>query len=219
MRVSRTCKRVLLGVALCLVFAAPPALSQDIDAMAKWTEATIVRWRVVGEFTGTAVILSGKQFTRSANVTDRVELELDWDQTEMKVVGKPVLRNFPTKVGAFTPGPTTFGACPAPRVDGTFELLTAVAIKEAMGSPALEVKRDQPGGGIPYPGARATGTCGDAWDPAEPKSEVLTTGLMLPPPMVLAMPPGSGFDLTPDRKSIIVKQAGWVWTATPTPAK
>jgi hypothetical protein len=216
---SRTCKRTLLALVSALACGAPPALAQDMDLMAKWTEVAVVRWRVVGEFTGEAVILSGKQFTRSAQVTDRVELEFDWDLTEMKAVGKPVLRNFPTKVGAFTPGPTTFGSCPAPRVEGTFELLTAVAVKEAMFAPAIEAKRDQPGGAIPYPGPHATGTCGDAWDAAAPKSEVTTKGLPIPPPMVLAMPPTKGIDITPDRKSIIVKSEGWVWTATPTPVK
>lgn len=219
MSVSCTFARALVAGLSVLALSAPQAFAQDVDAMAKWTEAKVVRWKVVGEFTGTTVILSGATFSRSAQVADRVEIEFDWDQYEMKVVGTPVLRNFPTKVGAFTPGPTTFGECPAPRIEGTLELLTAVAMKEAMGGPAVEVKRDQPGGAIPYPGASATGKCGDAWETAAPKSELTTKSLMFPSPMVLAMPPRKGLDTTPDRKSIILKSEGWVWTGTPSVVK
>src|SRR5262245_25988632 len=76
--------------------------AQDIDAMAKWTALTIVHYVAVGEYSGTQpVITAAKEVDLgwAAQVTDRVEIEFDWDQQEMKLVGKSAIRNFPTKVG------------------------------------------------------------------------------------------------------------------------
>lgn len=41
--------------------------------------------------------------------------------------------------------------------------------------------------------------------------------LPMPSPMMLALPPGPSMNIaiTPDRKSFVVKAAGWTWTYTP----
>ena len=91
-------KRLLL--VLMFVGCACPAWAQDTDAMLKWTEAKVVHYRVVGEFSRTIGILAEDGPSGgNAPVTDRVEIEFDWNQENNKIVGKPVIRNFPTKVG------------------------------------------------------------------------------------------------------------------------
>jgi hypothetical protein len=89
--------RALLAALIVTAGFASPASGQDVDAMARWTAATVIRYRVVGEYSGAQNGL--------AEVTDRLEFDFDWDQTEMKIVGKPVIRNFPTKVGKVRAGP------------------------------------------------------------------------------------------------------------------
>lgn len=42
--------------------------------------------------------------------------------------------------------------------------------------------------------------------------------MALPSPVLLAMPPPTSGELSvsPDKKSLVVKKAGWTWTYTPT---
>jgi hypothetical protein len=63
---------------LVVAWSAPHAFAQDVDAMAKWTAATVIHYSVVGEFSGETRILSfEKSFpvSDSTQVTDRVEVE------------------------------------------------------------------------------------------------------------------------------------------------
>ena len=85
---------VLIGVNVPLSWA------QDVNAMAKWTAATVVHYKIVGEFKGKTTILKGKNLSRDADVTDRVEIEVDWDQMAYALVRPAVIRNTPTVVGA-----------------------------------------------------------------------------------------------------------------------
>ena len=55
-------KRRLARAALaCAALAvAAPVAAQDVDAMAKWTAYTVVRYKVVGEYSGLAPVLIAK---------------------------------------------------------------------------------------------------------------------------------------------------------------
>jgi hypothetical protein len=210
-------KRLLL-IPVFVMFA-QPAFAQDVDAMAKWTALTVVHYRVVGEFTGPADILSlvpKFPVSISAAVTDRVDIEFDWNQQEMKLVGKPVIRNSPSKTGAIAPRQ----GCPATKVDGAFEFATVLTLKEAPGGLALEIRRDHAGGAVPLPGAESgSALCGHGWDQIAPKATTHTEGLVVPPAMALAVP--GVFPISTDKKSLIVrpKGPGWTWTYTPTAGK
>jgi hypothetical protein len=204
-----------------VAWPAPQAFAQDVDAMAKWTALTVVHYRVVGEFSGESRLFSFEKtypVSDSAPVTDRAEFEFDWNQNEMSLVGKPVIRNFPTKTGALAPLP----GCPGTKVEGPFEFATIVALKvvpyQGLG---LAIRRDHPGGATPQPAKESGGApCGHAWDQVAPKADTSDKGLQVPPGMMLAMPPKlSPFPLTKDGKSLIVKDQGWTWTFTPTPVK
>ena len=196
---------------LAAAFIAPTASAQNVDAMAKWTSLTVVHDKVVGEFNGlTTIVISSSHGDRKATVTDRVELEFDWNQTEMKLVGTPVIRNSPTKVVSLAP----VTGCPETKVNGPFEFATALALTNhtAPGILELSIKRDHPLGAICW-----VSEVGPSWDNAPAKSATSPMALTVPAAMALAVP-GMGMT-TPDGKSLLVKGSGWTWTYTPTPVK
>jgi len=210
---SMLMKKLLIVVGL--VSIAAPASAQDLDAMLRWTEATVVHYRVVGEFSGEVPILGEWSAHRHASVADHVEFELDWNQADFNLVAKPVIRNTPTKVERVIPLP----GCPAMKVEGTLEQLTLTAVRtdDAMrysGIVILDTRRDQPAGSYPYGGEGVP--CGGAWQTSPARSETTTMNVQLPPGMMLVRP--GGFTLTPDKKSFVEKDegTGWTWTITPT---
>ena len=105
-------------------FAAQVA-AQNVEVMAKWTAAEVVHYDVVMEFAGDAQILGARaaQYLK-VPVKDRVELAFDWNQGQMKIVGTPVIKNFPSTTGT----PTAVEGCPPPRVTGTYEHATVASV-------------------------------------------------------------------------------------------
>lgn len=213
MSVSCTFARALVAGLSVLALSAPQAFAQDLDAMAKWTALTVVHYRVVGEFSGEAPIFSGRQAAHKARANDRIEIEFDWNQEEMKLAGKATFKNFPT---TFKPNALRQG-CPPLKVDGALELATVLSVKDsAPGTVEIELKRDHPAGAVPWTDDEKK-PCGSNWDPVAAKSETASTMMPVSPAMMLAMP---GSDMvTPDGKSLVVKSEGWTWTFTPTPVK
>lgn len=220
---SRLFACALAAIVPLITLAASPAFAQDIDAAARWMDLKIVHYRVVGEFSGEARILGDIKSpfpylaSTDASVTDRVEIEFDWDQEEMKLTGKPAIRNFPTNAGALA----QVAGCPATKVEGVFEFATVLVLKDgaALGTVGLDIRRDYVGGATPRlkSDEGGGGACGDAWDTAAPKSVTDSdTTLGVPPAMMLAMP-SEAYPLSEDGKSIILKKKGWTWTFTPTP--
>lgn len=217
----------LLLVSL-FVMCSTPAWAQDMDAMVKWTEAKVIHYRVVGEFSSTMNILSGRD---KAPVTDRVEIEFDWNQEENKLVGTPVIRNFPTKMGPIVP----LLDCPAPKVSGAFEFTTVLSLKDQadatlrMAAPGVIMasRRDNPTGEAPLLPDSASRSCGATWEKVAAKSVTTSDVFGIPLAMMLAMGQAGGEKITPDGKSIIVEhdagairaQEGWTWTFTPTIVK
>jgi len=199
----------LLGVAL-----SAPAQAQDVNAMAKWTAATVVRYRVVGEYSGPATIVSGTKSKRTgtAQVTDRVEIDFDWDQTEMKIVGKPVIRNFPTTVVTLIAPPQ----CAAPRVEGPLEHATVLSMDDSSmermsGTLTLRTTRAQPAGSVCM---LEIDTLQQIWEAGPAKTENVDLKFTVAQAMALAMP--GVIPTTPDKKSLVMKGGGWTWTQTPT---
>ena len=54
------------------------------------------------------------------------------------------------------------------------------------------------------------------WNPVAAKSQATPINFQIPPAMSLAMPGGAPYALSADKKSLILKAAGWTWTSTPT---
>jgi hypothetical protein len=201
-----------------------------MDAMLKWTEAKVVHYRVVGEFSRTVGILAEDgPFGGKAPVTDRVEIEFDWNQENNKIVGKPVIRNFPSTVGAIQPAP----GCPRAKLTAGFEFVTVLGLKDiadenlrmAAAAVTMEVRRDHPAAEIPLMPYGADGVCGSIWGKVAAKSVTESETLGVPLAMMLAMGKAGGANITPDGKSLVEKSeptasnAGWTWTYTPTIVK
>jgi hypothetical protein len=212
----RTPALVSLAVPTAILLAVP-ATAQDVDAMAKWTAASVVHYKLVGDFTGEGRILETPAGSATAPVTDHVEIELDWNQTSYTLAGDPVIRNAPSKVG-----PLAFGAgCPAPRADGAFEFATVTGVTALSTRLQFDARQERPAGTVPTARDMETGKCGEIWVKAEPGAETLTFSLDLPPAMLLAAPGmGGDIEVTPDGKSMAVKPSSqtseWGWTITPT---
>ena len=69
-----------------------------------------------------------------------------------------------------------------------------------------------------YPAANVIQFCTGAPKAVAAKTETQPEEFAVVSPMLFAMPTSGSKDVTisPDRKSIIVKKAGWTWTYTPT---
>lgn len=212
MSMSRMFKRALVVLLPAIAVAAPQALAQNVDAMAKWTALKVVRYRVVADFTGDTQLFAGNQRNRKARATDRIEIEFDWNQEDMKLAGKATFKNFPT---TFTPHPLQ--GCPAIRIEGALEVATVLSVKDmSPGMLTIDLKRDLPGGAVPW--TEDNKPCGSLWDKVAPRSETEQQILQVVPAMMLAMPGVA--QITPDGKSLVVKGGdGWTWTFTPTPVK
>ncbi len=211
-----SCHSALAAFWVPIALAATPAAAQqpDVNAMVKWMSAAVIHYRYVGDYSDQSAINGspvgeGQVGGVLANYSDRIEFELDWNQTEMKIVGTPVVKNFPTKVALL---PET--RCPSPQIEGVFEFATVTAITApSPGTPgiALAMKRDYVGGAVPYMGE---GKCGTSRFSAG--SETSSKKMDLVNAMMMVDMPGAP-PKTPDGKSLIQKDNdGWAWTITPT---
>lgn len=202
----------------CGYFACATAgAAQDQDLMIKWTSYTIVRYNLVGEYTGDPVITTASTGWRvTSHVTDRVELVFDWNQNETALVGKVAIKNTTSTVG--TPQVPDLGrqrgACAAPRVSGAYEHLTIDSVTPLANTLQVVATRSHPAGVVPYIGE--DGKCtNDAATARTARDEFM---LQVLPAMMLGMPQalGEGMSVSKDVKSLIYedKNSGWTWTYT-----
>lgn len=201
----------LLATSLAIAGAAGAQL--DPAALAKWEQATIIHYEVVGEINDPHVQIPPTDADLYADVHDRVTLSFDWDKNEQDFVGAPKFENHPGTVSNLT---GMAAGCPAGSINAPYEHFDLVEVKR-MATGALELvgKRVHPetsvaescgSGRRTYPGATV------------PQTEY--TAVPEPTMLVLAsmMPPGGPFAVTPDGKSLVMKAQNnnWVWTFTPT---
>lgn len=214
--------RVIVGVALILeaLVSARESAAQNMDMMAKWTAATVVNYKVAAEFSGEAVLFTADGLPGRGMVTDRFEVEFDWDQTEFAMVGTPIIKNFPSKLVSVLKN----GTCTA-TVNGAFEHATIVELRN---DPALgmsnavhaETQRDLPAGTVA--GMNEVGPCA-AIRQATARSVRHRIAVPAPNGMMLAMPSGqAGYQH--NGKAFIIKatsseEKGWTYTVTPTIVK
>lgn len=199
--------------------------AQNVDAMARWTAYEVVHYHVVGAYSGETTILMSKQGQwRAAPVQDHVEIDFDWNQQEMKLVGVPTITNFPSTVGPIPP----VAGCPDAKVNGTYEMATVTAVTDRGGTIlALTSVRAFPAGSIPSPAEMDP--CGSSWDPVTASTVTAENMLQVLPAMMLAMPGAGAYAVTPDGKSMYVKGGNtgtnasgvndWSWTYTPSPVR
>lgn len=206
----------VLIIAGCAV-GASPARAQDSDLAAKWSGYAVVRYVVTGTYQGEPTIISsGKGQGRKAKVTDRVQLEFDWNQNEMGLVGAVKVTNSPSAVALIEqPG------CPPTRLTGTYDHWEVASATVMAPLIQLAGKRSFPAGALPASGDRSQ--CVAGWDQVTARTEAVEMDLQVFPAMFLGMPQAMGPDMSvsKDAKSIVFvdQQNGWTWTYTPTPVK
>lgn len=204
---------VLLSAALaCPTLSLRAQQQMDMDVLNKWSAFTVVRYVVVGEFSGVpAAALLG-----AASATDRVELTFDWNQNETALVGTPTFKNFPGT--AVPPGPG--GPCPMipMRYNGTYDYFTLTSVAPVSPTPVVQLN-----GTRSYPAAvvaqEVGRECKEATVPA--KTQEVMIKLVVQTTVAFGMPAalGEGMSISKDGKSIVVvdrENPGWTWTLTPT---
>jgi hypothetical protein len=205
--------------ALFALFAPHRAASQDLDAQLKWTEAKVVHYRIAGDFSGKMRVLGGEHSIRNAEVSDHIEFEFDWDNQEMTLLGTPVLRNTPTKLGAIDPSP--IDGCPPVRIEKPAEFASITKVTAMSVLLKIEFTQQPAEGALPWGSDTGGGKCGDVWERSAASSGTQTVDLQLPPGMMLAMPPEqTGYTRSKDGKSLIPRpENGWSWVITPSIVK
>jgi hypothetical protein len=211
-----------LSVLAASLMSVSPVAAQNMEAMAKWGTAKVVHFHLSGDYNGTVMILKGNDSqgsTWDGTVADHVEVDFDWDQTQAKFVGEPVIKNFPTKVVSVA----VYADCPAVTVNGPFEFATVQSMTAMVVMAKMQSVRSYPGGVIPAMKQEAGAKCGSLMVTAPAQTESVTLPLQIPQVMMLAMPatPGFEMEISKDHTSFIqkVNTDGWVWTMTPTIVK
>ena len=205
---------VLLSAALaCPTVSLRAQQQMDMDVLNKWSAFTVVRYVVVGEFSGVpAAVLVG-----AARATDRVELTFDWNQNETALVGTPTFKNFPGT--AVPPGPG--GPCPMIpiRFNGTYDYFTLTSVAPVSNRLQLNGTRSYPATVVPQEVGRE---CKEATVPAKTQEVTITLVVQTTVVFGMAAARGEGVSISKDGKSIVAvdkENPGWTWTYTPTGLK
>ncbi|MEN6543642.1 hypothetical protein [Parvibaculum sp.] len=211
-RLWRTPSAFAMALTATLFIGAPVAAAEiNAEVMQKWATVTVVHYAVTGDYSADALIVNAGT-NGYAPVKDRVEVSFDWDQTEAKLVGEPIIKNLPTEIGALRNGAA---GCRAPALNGKYEHFTLLSLKEGLGGQlAMSVRRDYPAAAMPV-------ACTGGSESVPARSTTENADLAVPGTMILAMPvePGSQLTVSSDGKSMIVVDKGWTWTYTPTPVR
>jgi hypothetical protein len=203
----------LVAVALASTLIAPPfaqrAAGQSADEIARWTAARVVHYHMVGVYDGPAVI-AYREPAGQATVTDRVEIDLDWDLKANAMVGEPKIVNAASEVRELR---NEHASCPPPAPNGPYDHLDVKTITTSGG--ALELK-----GTRSFPSIRVVSGCQGVEEPrtVRPWEQDVVERMVVPSPLMLVAPAHSVPNVTvsEDKASFTIKGGAWTWTYTPT---
>jgi hypothetical protein len=197
---------VSVSVLLGLLALAAHSQQMDMEAMAKWGAADLLRYHIVGVYRGETHIAGDG--SGLADVNDRVVIDLSWKLSEQKLVGPPTFQN--AKSTALNPRDRERGCLP-PVLKDDYEHYELLSIKEGVGG-ALELQVR-----TSYPVVESAQSCTASRKAVPAKVSTRTEDFALPSPVMFAMPLPKSDELavSPDKKSFIVKRKGWTWTITP----
>jgi hypothetical protein len=188
------------------------AIKQNENAQ-RWTDAKLIHYHIVGVYQGKPNITSdpgkGSGF---ADVTDSVEIDLDWNLSESKPVGSPRIQN--SKSTVKNPQDSE-RSCLPPILKGEYEHYELLGIKEGLGGALeLQVKTS-------YPVVEVVQQCTGSRKPIPSGSKTRSEALVVPSPVMfgMALPDSDKLRISPDKKSMIQKNGGWTWTFTPSVKK
>jgi hypothetical protein len=183
------------------------AQQMDMDAMMKWGAADLVRYHIVGVYQAPTSIASDR--SGQADVADRVVIDLLWKLSESKMVGQPRFQN--TKSTVTNPRDRE-PKCLPPVLKGEYEHYELISIKEGLGG-SLELQVQ-----TTFPVVEVAQFCTASRKAVPAKKETRPEDFTVISPVMFGMPlPDSdNLRISPDKKSLITKKAGWTWTFTPT---
>ena len=197
---------------MCLlgVTAATQAQQMDMEAMMKWGAADLVRYHIVGVYQARTYIASDG--SGQGEVSDRVVIDFTWKLSEMKLVGQPTFQN--TKTTVTNPSDRE-PKCLPPVLKGEYEHYELLGIKEGMGG-TLELQVQ-----TTYPQVEVAQFCTASRKAVPAKKHTRPEDFVVVSPVIFGMPLPDSDDLriSKDKKSLVVKKAGWTWTYTPSIVK
>ena len=199
---------MIASTLLCTFHMMPVrAQEMDMEAMMRLTSADVVRYHIVGVYQSQTYIASDG--SGLADITDHVVIDLTWKLSESKLVGAPTIQNTKT---TFAKLRDREPSCLPPVLKGEYEHFELLGVKDGQaGALELQVKTT-------YPLVEIAQSCTASRKPVPAKVKTRPEELVVPSPVMLGMPISGSNDLSisGDKKSLIVKKAGWTWTFTPT---
>jgi len=182
------------------------AQQMDMEAMMRWAAADVVRYHIIGEYEGQTTIASDA--SGLADVTDRVVIDLTWKLSEAKLVGTPSFENSKSAVANLR---DREASCLPPILKGEYDHYELLAIKEGLGG-SLELQVQ-----TTYPVVEVAQFCTASRKsvPASRKTRPEELGVVSPVMFAMPLPDSDNLRVSPDKKSLIHKKAGWTWTFTP----
>jgi hypothetical protein len=173
-----------------------------------WTVADVIDYHIVGVYEGRANVSSDSNWIAYVDVTDRVVIDLKWNLAESKLVGTPSVENAKSVVkNPRNPEPS----CLPPILKGDYEHYELLEIKDGMaGALELQVQTS-------YPVVEVAQFCTGSRKtvPASVKTRPEEMSVLSPVMFEMPLPDSDNLRISPDKKSLIHKKAGWTWTFTP----
>jgi hypothetical protein len=180
----------------------------DMEVMMRWSSAKVLSYRIVGVYEGRVNVVGGSKWIGYADVTDRIEIDLGWDLANSKLVGTPTFRNTKSAVSNVR---NFESKCLPPVLKGEYEHYELQGIKESPdGNLEVQVLTTYPGADVPQ---LCTGKSESVPATRDLRSEEF--GVISPVAFGMALPDSDDLRISPDKKSLITKKAGWTWTFTP----
>jgi hypothetical protein len=178
----------------------------DMEAMMRWASVDVVRYHIVGEYQGQPTMASDG--SGLADVMDRVVIDLTWKLSESKLVGTP---SFENGKSAVTNLRDREPSCLAPILKGEYDHYELLAVKDGLGG-SLELQVQ-----TTYPAAEVAQFCTASRRsvPASRKARAEDFPVISPVMFGMPLPDSDDLRVSPDKKSLIHKKAGWTWTFTP----
>jgi hypothetical protein len=184
------------------------------DSARRWSEGKdgIVGYHIVGVYVGPTNVAGDSNWIAYADVTDRVVIDLQWKLAESKLVGTPGIQNAKSEVrNPRNPEPS----CLPPILKGEYEHYELQGIKQGPGGALdLQVKTS-------YPVVEVAQTCTGARKSLPAGTKMHAEEMVVPSPTMFGMslPDSDTLRVSPDRKSLITRKAGWTWTFMPSVSK
>ncbi len=183
---------------------------RNVDSAQRWTKGKdgIVHYHIVGEYQARTNVVGGSNWIGYADVSDHVVINLDWKISESEFVGTPSFTNTKSVVTNLR---NSEPSCLPPILKGDYEHFELLAVNQGLGGTLeLQVQTN-------YPTVEVAQFCSGSRKTVPASTETEPVEMVVPSPMMLTMqlPDSDSLRISPDKRSLIRKDAGWTWTFTP----